>query len=210
MNAAIEQRMEQFVQEILGLVEHASAERRSAVLSAVTALLGDAGGPSTTNASSARSSRGSAPANVSRKAAAPPRGGQGRRRGASATTRDAVTPAGVAPSPPSDAPTMAADRARPVSGTEEGMGEVADGAAPVSTATPANGAARPVPDREARVLDAVGTLVRPTAGEVAGQTGLPNGSVAVALRALLARGLVTQRRTGRGMEYALPGTAALA
>jgi len=51
------------------------------------------------------------------------------------------------------------------------------------------------------VLDAVRALGRATAGEVAGRTGQPNGSVAVTLRALVARGLVARTETTRGVEY---------
>jgi hypothetical protein len=57
--------------------------------------------------------------------------------------------------------------------------------------------------REALVLDTVRLLVRPTAGEIVQRTGLPNGSVHVALRALLAGGRVVRTATARGKEYSL-------
>jgi sugar-specific transcriptional regulator TrmB len=65
---------------------------------------------------------------------------------------------------------------------------------------------------EAKLLGiaAVRVLGRPTAREVAGHTGLPNGSVAVALRALGTRGLVARTESGRGIEYTLPPGAAWA
>jgi sugar-specific transcriptional regulator TrmB len=55
------------------------------------------------------------------------------------------------------------------------------------------------------VLDAVRSLVRATAGEVAERCGQPNGSVYVALRSLVAQGLVARAKTARGIEYSLPG-----
>jgi DNA-binding IclR family transcriptional regulator len=51
------------------------------------------------------------------------------------------------------------------------------------------------------VLDAVRALGRATANEVAERSGQPNGSVAVALRSLVARRLVARTETARGIEY---------
>jgi hypothetical protein len=45
--------------------------------------------------------------------------------------------------------------------------------------------------------------VRATAGEVATHSGQPNGSVSVALRALVARVQVARTETARGVEYSL-------
>ena len=55
-----------------------------------------------------------------------------------------------------------------------------------------------------QVLDAVGALGRATAGEVAKHAALPNGSVSVTLRALVARGRVVRTETARGAEHSLP------
>ncbi len=78
--------------------------------------------------------------------------------------------------------------------------------APARTAAPASAPADPVPEREAQVLGAVRALGRAMAVEVAERTGLPNGSVGVALRALVARGLVAKTQTARGAEYSLVST----
>jgi hypothetical protein len=53
------------------------------------------------------------------------------------------------------------------------------------------------------VLDAVRSLVRVTAGEIARHTALPNGTVYVLLRSLVARGRVAKTATARGVEYSL-------
>jgi DNA-binding IclR family transcriptional regulator len=53
------------------------------------------------------------------------------------------------------------------------------------------------------VLDAVRALGRATAIEVAERSGQPNGSVMVALRGLVARGLVARTKAEGGVEYSL-------
>jgi hypothetical protein len=53
------------------------------------------------------------------------------------------------------------------------------------------------------VLEAVRALVRGTATEIAARSGLPNGSVYVVLRSLVARGKVARAETARGIEYSL-------
>ncbi|WP_437767198.1 helix-turn-helix domain-containing protein [Sorangium sp. So ce764] len=58
-------------------------------------------------------------------------------------------------------------------------------------------------DREAVVLETVRSLVRGTATEIAARSGLPNGSVYVTLRTLVARGRVARAGTARGAEYSL-------
>ena len=78
--------------------------------------------------------------------------------------------------------------------------------APSSPATTSSAPAAPVPEREALVLDAVRTLGRATASEVAERTGQPNGTVGVALRGLVARGLIDTTRTTNGAEYSLAST----
>jgi sugar-specific transcriptional regulator TrmB len=45
--------------------------------------------------------------------------------------------------------------------------------------------------------------VRATAAEIAERSGHPNGSVAVTLRGLVARGVVAKTETARGIEYSL-------
>src|SRR6185437_3535355 len=72
-----------------------------------------------------------------------------------------------------------------------------------SVPTPAHGMKTDVNERESIVLAAVRALVRATAGEVAAHAGQPNGSVSVALRALVARGQVARTETSRGIEYGL-------
>jgi hypothetical protein len=72
---------------------------------------------------------------------------------------------------------------------------------PSSPASASNGTRGPSSEREALVLDAVRSLARATATEIAGRCGQPNGSVAVVLRALVARGLVAKAETPRGVEY---------
>ena len=53
------------------------------------------------------------------------------------------------------------------------------------------------------MLDAVRSLVRATAGEIAARCGRPNGSVYVALRALVTRSQIARTETARGIEYSL-------
>jgi len=62
---------------------------------------------------------------------------------------------------------------------------------------------QPVPVREAAVLDAVRFLVRASAGEIANRCGLPNGTVYVVLRSLMADGRVARTETATGSEYSL-------
>jgi hypothetical protein len=81
---------------------------------------------------------------------------------------------------------------------------------PATAAAPASVTTGPVPEREARVHDAVRALGQATASEVAERTGQPNGSVVVALRALVARGLVARTKSERGVEYSLPMATAVA
>jgi hypothetical protein len=59
------------------------------------------------------------------------------------------------------------------------------------------------------VLDAVRSLMRATASEIAARCGLPNGSVAVTLRGLVARGQVAKAETARGIEYGMVSAGAV-
>jgi sugar-specific transcriptional regulator TrmB len=78
-----------------------------------------------------------------------------------------------------------------------------------TTATTSSTSVAPAPEREVLVLEAVRVLVRATASEVAERSGQPNGSVGVALRALVARGVVAKARTGRGTEYSMVSTGSV-
>jgi hypothetical protein len=73
----------------------------------------------------------------------------------------------------------------------------------------ANATLVPAAEREALVLEAVRVLVRATASEIAERSGQPNGSVAVALRGLVARSQVAKTRTARGAEYSLVSTGSV-
>jgi hypothetical protein len=53
------------------------------------------------------------------------------------------------------------------------------------------------------VLEAVRSLARATASEVAQRTGLPNGTVYVVLRALVVASRVAKTDSMRGVEYSL-------
>jgi hypothetical protein len=207
MNEAIQQRVEEFVQEILDLVERVGAERREEALSAVTALLVDAGQPPTARASSAR--RSPASGDGSRKAAAPRRRARTTAdtptRAANVSARDAGH-AGSAGSSGTTASTTPRPRSRKAGTVDEAN----EAAGPASAAAPTTGSASQATEREARVLDAVRDLGNATASEVAERAGLPNGSVVVALRALVARGRVARAKTERGMVYSLPATTAVA
>jgi hypothetical protein len=88
-------------------------------------------------------------------------------------------------------------------GTAGEAGEVA------SPASAPDRAAGQVPEREARVLDAVRALGRATAIEVAERSGQPNGSVVVTLRGLVARGLVARAKAAGGVEYSLVSTGSV-
>jgi hypothetical protein len=212
MNAQIQERVEQFVQEILDLVERAGSERRSEVLSAVTTLLAaEADRPPRKGPSTARAPTSSTKGRVARRPTPSPGSDHGgprsRRRAPSGTT----APPGVGSRSSSNAPRGRAGGARSSSGEADPMGLVSVAAAPSPAAPGAEATATgPVAEREGQVLAAVRALGRPTAREVAGHTGLPNGSVAVALRALGARGLVARAESGRGIEYTLPPAASWA
>src|ERR1700742_1421307 len=91
MNDAIEQRVEQFVQEILGLVEQMSTARRAAALGAVATLLSDAARPRKARVAPAR--KAAAGNGGSRKAASPPKPRKGPRRAPEVPPRAAVSEA---------------------------------------------------------------------------------------------------------------------
>ncbi len=180
MSDAIEQRVEQFVQEILGLIEQVSTEHRAAAMSAVTTALADAGAPRSSRPAAGSPARRTSPVS----------------QGWPRAPRTATAPAAGSPSTSAiavNAPTNGT--AGPSSASAPPPASSTDGAA-----TPGTPGA-PASERETAVLDAVRALGRATAVEVAGRTGQPNGSVVVALRALVARGLVARAKTTGGVEY---------
>jgi hypothetical protein len=203
MTDAIQQRVEQFVQEILSLVERARRESRAAALDRATTVLAEMGRPTKprTPADAAKSSRHE----------------RGRGRMTSAATSEAA-PTTSAKSEERSRRTLEAApatqrprRPRPVaspSATDTSEAS-ATAAAPSSREGASNGTGSPSSAREAAVLNAARALVRATASEIAGRCGQPNGSVAVALRSLVARGQVVKAETTRGLEYSLvsPGGA---
>jgi hypothetical protein len=216
MNDAITQRVERFVREILGLIEQARGESRAAALSVVSTMLADVGRPPRASASSRRGSPRSYAGSTSPKAAASPVSDTGGTSRKAAPPRSAPTlrrraestamPMAVASSSPANTSNGAAGPAtqrspRPIT-IDTGGTSPSPANSPSETVTPA-------PEREALVLDAVRALVRATASEVAGRSGQPNGSVGVALRALVARGQVAKTRTARGVEYSLVSTGSI-
>jgi uncharacterized membrane protein len=184
MNDAMEQRVEQFVQEMLGLLQHARGVSSAAALRVFSTMLAGMGQPLDAKASTERRPPAPRAARTPpKKAATSPRRGQAR-RGAPSIATEAVEPPAVGPSSPASV-------------------SVETKAPPASPATPSSASPAPLPEREALVLDAVRVLGQATAGEVAARSGQPNGSVAVALRSLVARGLVAKSRAARGTEYGL-------
>ena len=224
MNDAIEQRVEQFVQEILGVLQQARGVSCAAALRVVSTMLGGVGQPPeakpsverrspaspgartpTKAATSPRSGAGTTPP---KKAEASPRRGQVRRRGTRSTATEAVVPAAVAAPGPASASneTEGPVTQRTPTPTNEAPTQ---NIAPASQGSMSSAPAAPLPQREALVLDAVRFLVRATASEVADRTGQPNGTVGVALRGLVARGLVAKTRTTHGAEYSLVSTGSI-
>ncbi|WP_437615450.1 helix-turn-helix domain-containing protein [Sorangium sp. So ce834] len=188
MNAskAIEERVDSFVKEILRLVRRVQEEHRAAARRTVKAMLTDPGRPAANASSERRPKRRKAPAQRQKSVAGPARSRKHGTRSAAPSASATAAPATksiVAPATKSIvAPASGADR------TTAGM-MAATGA---STS-----------EREAVVLETVRSLVRGTATEIATRSGLPNGSVYVALRALMARGRVARAETARGFEYSL-------
>lgn len=179
MNASndIKERVDRFVEEILDLIRRIQEEHRATALRTVTAMLADLRRPAARPSSERR---------------------QKRRNGTAPPEKSVATPvARTKPSPLSRAPrastlaTSATKPSAPTSVTEPIMAETMTEAV-VSTS-----------DREAVVLETARCLVRGTAAEIAARSGLPNGSVYVALRALVARGRVARAETARGIEYSL-------
>jgi hypothetical protein len=110
---------------------------------------------------------------------------------------------GSARRPPSRRP-----RSKVVAAPQADPTALPDAAPAAPKAGPADSHTAPLTEREERVLGAVADLVRATAADVVDHAGLPNGSVTVALRALVARGRLVRRETPSGVEYALPAGSA--
>ena len=180
MNDAIEQLVDRFVDEILSLVREARTESRAAALDVVTTMLADMKPP-------AEPRKPAAPARTPAVKPSRPRASERQPQLTREAAREAApaTQRSPAPVPSRPAPSRPAP-SRP--------GRPVD---PPSAPPP------PIPEREQLVLAAVQALGRATAAEIAGRSGQPNGSVAVTLRALVARGLVAKAGTGRGIEYSL-------
>jgi hypothetical protein len=176
MNAsnAIKERVDRFVDEILSLMRRVQEEHRAAALRTVTAML----------------------------AGRPERATSVHRRGATSGKSQPV---------PAKRPTRGTrSRVLRPSTTAAPARKKAPATSPVSASIPADRTAEatiePVPSsggRETVVLEAVRALVRGTAAEIAKHGGLPNGSVYVVLRSLVARGKVARAETPRGVEYSL-------
>jgi len=194
-----------FVADILDILDRARAE-------ALAVALRTLGAPQPARAAR-RPKAGAAPANTAPKPAATgrtarrPPPGPGQSSTPSATRRHAgPTPAPAAPVAPRGGPTP---QAAPAAAPGRTTARVRPQAAPPPAAPPQTasaGAASPEAQdtgREALVVEAVRSLVRATASEVAQRTGLPNGSVYVLLRALVGAGRVAKTDSMRGVEYSL-------
>src|SRR5262245_25192872 len=174
MNAsnAIKERVDRFVEEILSLIRRVQEEHRATACRSVTAMLADLARPAAKASSERRPKGRKRTANAKKTVATPVRSGKH-------GTRPRASRSWTASAPDTrriSAPAPIADPA---------------------TAVNATGAAGS--DREAVVLDTVRALVRGTTTEIATRCGLPNGSVYVALRALVARGRVARAETARGV-----------
>jgi hypothetical protein len=187
---AITQRVDSFVAEILSLAGRAQDERRADALALVSRMLGGTVEPSR-HPPEPQAKRGRGRPRKNREP-------EGIVHAAPAAPAATVAPAATAPR----------KRGRPkkvVAPAPANARAAEPPPAPVTIPSASTGAGREATDREALVLDAVRSLVRATAGEVAERCGQPNGSVYVALRALVAHGQVARTKTAKGVEYSLPG-----
>lgn len=183
MNASndIKERVDRFVEEILDLIRRLQEEHRATALRTVTAMLTDLRRPAARVSSERRQKRRNGTAHPEKSVAAPVVAPvTGTKPGALSRASSTSTPAASATK--TSAPTSVAEPITAETVTETGA----------STS-----------DREAVVLETARCLVRGTAAEIATRSGLPNGSVYVALRALVARGRVARAETARGIEYSL-------
>jgi Sugar-specific transcriptional regulator TrmB len=197
MNDPVDQRVEQFVQEIVRLVQRACGESVAAVRSVLSTTQADDRRPAappkpaatvkTSRTSSSQARRHGTPSTAKSETASRRRakseGHAQRAREVAPATQRSLVPTAI--SPPSSA------------GTSDETTRPSSEAASVASTSNA------VPDREAAILAALGTLGRATAAEIARRCEQPNGSVSVVLRSLVARGQVAKTQTSRGMEYSL-------
>jgi hypothetical protein len=190
MGDEIAARVERFVAEMKAAVARAA---RSAVEEAFAGLGGG-------EARASVAAPTPAPARAARPQPAPKQARRGAR--AAAVRTPAPLPAAAAPRPPSPRP-----RGKAVAAPQASPG-VVPGAARAPQPVAEDSHTAPVTEREERVLAAVADLVCATAADVVEHSGLPNGSVTVALRALVARGRLSRRETSSGVEYTLPARAA--
>lgn len=205
--------MEQLVQEILSLVEQARGVSCAAALSVVSTMLAGLGRPpasaprTSTPRKAAASPRTGAGGKPRKKPATSPMRSPASRRGTRSIASEAVVPVAVAASGSASGSSGTAGPTTLRMPSSVGQAPALN-VAPSSPAIMSSATAAPGPEREALVLYAVRALVRATAGEVAGRSGQPNGSVSVTLRALVAQGQVAKTQTQRGTEYSLvsPGS----
>jgi hypothetical protein len=183
MNASndIRERVDRFVEEILGLIRRLQEEHRATALRTVTTMLADMRRPAARASSERRQKRQSGTTQRRKSVVAP---AVGTKHAAASRPSSAWTPTEPTPSSVPASPSVA---------------EPITAGAVTETATSTS-------EREAVVLETVRTLVRGTATEIATRSGLPNGSVYVALRSLVTRGRVARAETARGVEYSLVST----
>jgi uncharacterized membrane protein len=199
---AIEELVDRFVAGILDIIRQARGARRAEALAVVQSMLADdassASPPTMTSSALAAAAAAlpAAPAAGPRKGTAKGAKAGPARKGA-ASRPHATSPARKVPVAPPTAP------AAPAATLRDARERPATVAAPAAAAS--NAAPAPPAPREAAVLDAVRSLGQGTAAEIARQGGLPNGTVYVVLRALVARGHVARSDTARGVEYRAAG-----
>jgi hypothetical protein len=173
-----------FVDAMLAIVARTQREHVALAASAVRAMLAEPA----TKQRGAPAPKSAAPKSAAPKSAAP----------------KSVAPKSVAPkaaAPKSAAPTVSAPR--PVARkTPAKRPAPAPAPPPVEPAAAEPSSQSP---RDALVLEAVRSLGRGTAGEIARRGGLPNGTAYVVLRSLVARGQVARSDTARGVEYRVAG-----
>ncbi|WP_437301096.1 helix-turn-helix domain-containing protein [Sorangium sp. So ce426] len=208
MNAsdAIKERVDRFVKDILSLVERVQDEHRAAAHRTVTTMLADLGRPAANASSERRPKPRKQPAHAKRSVAKPTRSVAKPTRSVAKPTRSVAKPTRSVAKP-----TRSVAKQGALSGASSSS---TTAPSTRTTSAPASGADRTTAgtttatgastsDREAVVLETVRALVRGTATEIATRSGLPNGSVYVTLRALVARGRVARAGTARGAEYSL-------
>lgn len=188
MNASndIKKRVDRFVEEILSLIRRVQEEHRAMALRTVTAML--TGRPERATSEHRRGTTSEKSQDLPAK--------RPTRRTISRVLRPSMP---AAPAPAAPTPAAPAMRKRKLIATSPVSASLPADTTPEATIEPAPSSG----DRETVVLEAVRVLVRATAAEIAKHNGLPNGSVYVVLRSLVARGKVARAETARGIEYSL-------